>query len=226
MNNTTKKCTCPKLTADSIRPSGDHYMSCPLYTPPAQEEKTTAMVRFSQQKRKPIANYDDFYWEVVDHDGDYDENLHLVSIIDGSSIKISIQAILKAVERVQPPQEAQEEWCPLPHSPSTRHRIPKPPQEKEPETTWEERFKEELVEMNIFLGRDMQNRPPLYETSDEKVEEIKEFIRREINNASQEAATKAREEVIQEIEQMWPMSNEEVIDNLRNTLIKSLKNSV
>ena len=60
----------------------------------------------------------------------------------------------------------------------------------------EEKLKEfdrELVEMNLFKGRDMYNRPPLYDTPDEKIEEIKQFIKQ----ALQEQEDRIREEEYQ-----------------------------
>ena len=60
----------------------------------------------------------------------------------------------------------------------------------------EEKLKEfdrELVEMNLFKGRDMYNRPPLYDTPDEKIEEIKQFIKQ----ALQEQEERIREEEYQ-----------------------------
>ena len=54
-------------------------------------------------------------------------------------------------------------------------------------------FDRELVEMNLFKGRDMHNRPPLYDTTDEKIEEIKQFIKQ----ALQEQEERIREEEYQ-----------------------------
>ena len=60
----------------------------------------------------------------------------------------------------------------------------------------EEKLKEfdrELVEMNLFKGRDMYNRPPLYDTPDEKIEEIKQFIKQ----ALQEQEERIKQEILQ-----------------------------
>ena len=63
----------------------------------------------------------------------------------------------------------------------------------------EEKLKEfdrELVEMNLFKGRDMYNRPPLYDTPDEKIEEIKQFIKQ----ALQEQEERIKQEMKEKIE--------------------------
>ncbi len=62
----------------------------------------------------------------------------------------------------------------------------------------EEKLKEfdrELVEMNLFKGRDMYNRPPLYDTPDEKIEEIKQFIKQALQE--QEERIRGIDNVIQ-----------------------------
>jgi len=40
---------------------------------------------------------DDFYWELVDEDDDYDGFLHLTSTYDGSGIKIGLKDIIKSL---------------------------------------------------------------------------------------------------------------------------------
>lgn len=44
------------------------------------------------------------------------------------------------------------------------------------ETKIEKEFNEQLVEMNNLIGRDMNNRPPLYDLEFDKIDEIKQFI--------------------------------------------------
>lgn len=56
----------------------------------------------------------------------------------------------------------------------------------------EEKFYKELVEMSPLKGRDMHNRPPLYDTPDEKIEEIKQFIK--------QALQSQRQSILEEIE--------------------------
>lgn len=58
----------------------------------------------------------------------------------------------------------------------------------------EEKFYKELVEMSPLKGRDMHNRPPLYDTPDEKIEEIKQFIK--------QALQEQRQSILEEIEEM------------------------
>ena len=57
----------------------------------------------------------------------------------------------------------------------------------------EEKFYKELVEMSPLKGRDMHNRPPLYDTPDEKIEEIKQFIKQ----ALQEQEERIKQEILQ-----------------------------
>ena len=60
----------------------------------------------------------------------------------------------------------------------------------------EEKFYKELVEMSPLKGRDMHNRPPLYDTPDEKIEEIKQFIK----EALQEQEERIKQEMKEKIE--------------------------
>jgi len=60
----------------------------------------------------------------------------------------------------------------------------------------EEKLKEfdrELVEMNLFKGRDMHNRPPLYDTPDEKIEEIKQFIKQALQEQEERIIDEERQ---------------------------------
>lgn len=57
-------------------------------------------IAFSPNKINKIEKHiseSDFYWDVTNGDGEYDGFVHIVSIRDGSEIKINLDELLKLV---------------------------------------------------------------------------------------------------------------------------------
>lgn len=64
----------------------------------------------------------------------------------------------------------------------------------------EEKFYKELVEMSPLKGRDMHNRPPLYDTPDEKIEEIKQFIKQALQEQRQSILEEIYKELLEDLQ--------------------------
>lgn len=52
-----------------------------------------------QTKKEPHVKQEDFYYDVVDHDDDYDGFIHIVSVRDGSEIKLDIEALKNSLKK-------------------------------------------------------------------------------------------------------------------------------
>ncbi len=68
------------------------------------------------------------------------------------------------------------------------------------------RFDEQLVGMNLYLGRDMHNRPPLYDMNDDRVQEIKDFLL--------QSNKETIEKVIEEVRMISTIYDHRNIENL------------
>ena len=69
--------------------------------------------------------------------------------------------------------------------------------------SWGERFAKEFCEISLFRGEDMHNRPPLYDTTDEDVSRIKQFISLEI----QRAVESDRAEIVKKLHKVAMFDN-------------------
>ena len=63
--------------------------------------KSNATCSKKLPSKPPHVSQDDFYWEIIDEDGDHDEFLHIVSIRDGSELKININDVLKQLDHIK-----------------------------------------------------------------------------------------------------------------------------
>lgn len=75
----------------------------------------------------------------------------------------------------------------------------------------EEKFYKELVEMSPLKGRDMHNRPPLYDTPDEKIEEIKQFIKQALQSQKQSILEEIDRVIEQHIVKSQPLCEQNIL---------------